>query len=174
MGLKNPKHEHFANLLLDPSLTIEEAHCRAGFARNRHNAANLARKEHIQTRVADLRLRQQTRHDVTVDSITEELQQAADDAARDKGHAARVAAIMGKAKLHGLIIDKAKVEQGRLDEMSDDAIADDIEKRLARLAEGRVEGAGETDPGTGKAARPKPDRKLLPVPEAEGISPPRD
>jgi hypothetical protein len=169
-ALEDPKHEHFANLLLDPDLSIEEAHVQAGFARNRHNAARLARKEHIRTRKEELQARQQVRHDVTIDTITKELDQAAKDAAKDRGHAARVAAIMGKAKLHGLIIDKAKVEQGRLDGMSDDALAEHIERRLEALAERRVDGSGEARGGAGPAPTSEPDRELSPVSEAEGVS----
>jgi len=74
----------------------------------------------------------QERHGVTVDTITDELDAAAKNA-RENGHCpAEVNAIMGKAKLHGLIVDKAKVEVGDLDHMSEEELAMDISRRVKR------------------------------------------
>jgi phage terminase small subunit len=51
--LKNPKHETFARSLAD-GITAEKSYEAAGFKPNRHNAATLARKHHILSRVAEL------------------------------------------------------------------------------------------------------------------------
>lgn len=51
--LKNAKHERFAQELASGK-TADESYVLAGFSENRHNAAALARKEHIRTRVAEL------------------------------------------------------------------------------------------------------------------------
>jgi len=54
--LKNARHEQFAQALAK-GMTAEQAYTEAGFKANRHNAAALARKQHISTRVEDIRIR---------------------------------------------------------------------------------------------------------------------
>lgn len=51
--LKNARHERFAQALAK-GMTAEKAYVEAGYKPNRHNAAALAREEHILTRVAEL------------------------------------------------------------------------------------------------------------------------
>lgn len=51
--LKNARHERMAQGLAK-GLSAEKAHVEAGFKQNRHNAAALAREEHISTRVSEL------------------------------------------------------------------------------------------------------------------------
>jgi 2',3'-cyclic-nucleotide 2'-phosphodiesterase (5'-nucleotidase family) len=63
----------------------------------------------IAARVRELQQRALKRHDVTVDSITAELDESRKLATADKQHSAAISATMGKAKLHGLITDKAEV-----------------------------------------------------------------
>ena len=64
-------------------------------------------RPNVQARIAQLQERACKRHDVTIDSLTLELNEARQQAQTDpKGASAHVAAIMGKAKLHGLITDK--------------------------------------------------------------------
>lgn len=76
--------------------------------------ANRAAKElldnpKIAARVRALREKHQKRHEVTVDSITEELNESRTLATADKQHSAAITASMGKAKLHGLIVDKGEI-----------------------------------------------------------------
>src|ERR1700745_350665 len=52
-ALKNPRHEAFAQALAR-SMSASAAYVEAGYKANRHNAAALARKQHIGTRVAEL------------------------------------------------------------------------------------------------------------------------
>lgn len=54
--LKNAKHETFAQGLA-AGKTADEAYSSAGFKPNRHNAAALARKQHISTRVDEIKTR---------------------------------------------------------------------------------------------------------------------
>lgn len=168
MALKNPKHELFAQYRSEGK-TADEAYVLAGYKANRGNAARLNANEGVLLRVRALTDRRARMADVTVEALTKRYNDAIDKADTRGSDAAIMAGLNNLAKLHGLIIDKARVEQGRLDGMSDDAIADDIESRLARIAEGRVEGAGEAGSGTGEKAEPKPDRELLSVPEAVPI-----
>lgn len=71
-------------------------------------ASELANRSDIKGRLAELRKANQQRHEITVDSLVEELEEAR-RVARDEGQAsAMVASTMGKAKLMGL--DKQLVE----------------------------------------------------------------
>lgn len=64
----------------------------------------------VSSRVMELQQAHAERHDVTIDSLTEELNEARAQAQLDpKGANAHVAAVMGKAKLHGLITDKKEL-----------------------------------------------------------------
>jgi hypothetical protein len=86
--------------------SADKAHVEAGFKQNRHNAAALAREEHIVTRVQELQAVNAEKAGVTVQSLTDELEEARAIAIAEKQSSAAVAATLGKAKLHGLIIDK--------------------------------------------------------------------
>jgi len=60
----------------------------------------------ITARLAELRSEHRDRHDVTVDSITEEYEKARKLGMENGQVSAAVAAITGKAKIHGLMIEK--------------------------------------------------------------------
>lgn len=60
----------------------------------------------IAARVAELQQFHRKRHAVTVDSITRELEEARTIAIADQQASAAVAASLGKAKLHGLMVEK--------------------------------------------------------------------
>lgn len=70
-------------------------------------ASKLLKDPNIALTVLELQGRARERHDVTIDKLTAELEAARLQAMDDpKGAAAAVSAIMAKAKLHGLLIDK--------------------------------------------------------------------
>lgn len=60
----------------------------------------------IAARLCELRAMHVERHIVTVDSITDELEESRKLATGDKQHNAAINASLGKAKLHGLLIEK--------------------------------------------------------------------
>lgn len=60
----------------------------------------------VSGRVAELKAEAAERLMVTVQSLTEELNEARDLAKKVENPAAMTGAIMGKAKLHGLLVDK--------------------------------------------------------------------
>lgn len=60
----------------------------------------------IALRIEKLQETHQKRHDVTVDSLTKEYEEARELAKEEKQPAAMVGATTGKAKLHGLVTDK--------------------------------------------------------------------
>lgn len=110
-ALSNPRHERFAQDLAKGK-TADSAYVAAGYKENRHNAAALARQEHISTRVAEITERGAIRAEITVASLLEELEQARSSAlgAETPQSSAAVAASMSKAKLLGLIVDKSEAK----------------------------------------------------------------
>lgn len=108
-ALTNPRHERFAQELAKGK-TADAAYVEAGYKANRHNAAALARQEHISTRVAEITERGAVRAEITVASILEELEQARVAAlgAETPQSSAAVSASMSKAKLLGLVVDKSE------------------------------------------------------------------
>ena len=73
-------------------------------------ASELFRSPHVTSRVLKLLEEHRERHNVTVDTITVELDEARDLARVEKLPAAMTGAVMGKAKIHGLITEKSKVD----------------------------------------------------------------
>ena len=63
----------------------------------------------ITPRLKELKEAHSKRHNITVDSLTTELNEAMAIAREDIKPAAMVTAIMGKAKLHGLLTDKVEI-----------------------------------------------------------------
>lgn len=106
--LKNARHEAFV-LAMAKGLTAEKAYVEAGYKNNRHNAAALAREEHILTRLHEIQAKVAKRAIVTVHSLTDELEEARAIAIAEKQSSAAVAATMGKAKLFGLGVEKRQV-----------------------------------------------------------------
>ena len=70
-------------------------------------ASKLLKDPNVAITVIELQKEARERHDVTMDKLTIELEEARLQAMDDpKGAAAAVSAIMAKAKLHGLLVDK--------------------------------------------------------------------
>jgi hypothetical protein len=94
------------------------AYVEAGYKENRHNAATLARKQHILTRVSELQEEQLAIHQqatvqaaakaqVTLESLMAEAEAARAKAMEEKGGAAAaVSALIAKAKLAGMWREK--------------------------------------------------------------------
>jgi len=115
--LASPKHEAFAQALARGS-SAAAAYVEAGYKENRHNAATLARKQHILTRVGELQEEQLVIHQqataeaaanaqVTLESLIAEAEAARAKAMEEKGGAAAaVSALIAKAKLAGMWREK--------------------------------------------------------------------
>jgi hypothetical protein len=115
--LKNPRHEAFAQALTR-GMSANAAYVEAGYKPNRHNAAALAREQHISTRVAEVQEQQLAIHQqataeaaanakVTVESLIAEAEAARMKAMSEKGGAAAaVTALTAKAKLAGMWREK--------------------------------------------------------------------
>lgn len=129
--LKNARHEKFAQELAKGK-TADDAYVAAGFKPNRHNAAALARKQHISTRVAEIQSKAVKRAEITVQSLADELEEARALALTEKQTSAAVSATMGKAKLFGLGSETRKlsgtlqivtITAKQLDALDDDELA---------------------------------------------------
>jgi phage terminase small subunit len=66
-------------------------------------------KAKVMALVTDLQAEHRDRHKVTIDGLTWELEKARSLAMDSGNAAAAVQAIMGKAKLHGLLLDRAQI-----------------------------------------------------------------
>ena len=73
-------------------------------------ACELLKHDKVSVRVETLQSEQKTRHDVTVDSLCLELEEARKGALGAGQYGATVQSIMGKAKLHGLGLEKRETK----------------------------------------------------------------
>lgn len=73
------------------------------------NASKLLANAKVSQRVKELQAMAVERALVTVQSLTEELEEARALALQERQPSAAVSASMGKAKLHGLLVDKAEL-----------------------------------------------------------------
>lgn len=105
----------------------------------------------ITARIAKLREGHRERHEVTVDSLTKEYEEARSIAKDSNQSAAMVSATTGKAKLHGLLTEERKNARDPYGDMVDD----EIDRRIAELKSGQdrvaqVVGRKAPAPSTGK------------------------
>lgn len=151
--LKNPKHERFVQEIVKGK-SQREAYRLAGYDAKADSVADAAasrllgdvkaraRLEELQGRVAEKAV-------VTAHSILQELDEARLMAKHLEQPSAMVAAIMGRAKVAGVVIDRKEVgKPGDFDNMTTDELRDFISGRTGRTSE------GEADPpakrGSGK------------------------
>ena len=112
-----PKQEHFARLYVETG-NASEAYRQAYNAENMkpetvtNEAYKLLQSPDISAMVDDLKAETRQRHRVTVDDLLHELEQAraAALAAPTPQSSAAVSATMGKAKMLGLLVDKAEIK----------------------------------------------------------------
>lgn len=103
--LKNAGHEKFAQARAKGA-TATDAYAAAGYKGDRTAASRLSTNVNVARRVAEIQGRAAERAVVTIQSLTEELEEARAIALAEKQSSAAVAATMGKAKLHGLVVEK--------------------------------------------------------------------
>ncbi|CAN7470004.1 terminase small subunit [Mesorhizobium sp. LjNodule214] len=109
----NMRQERFC-LGVAEGLPQSRAYIAAGYAA-RGNAAEveaskMVRLPKVAARVAELQAKAARRSEITVDSLVAELEDMLQLATRVGQPSAGVSAIMGKAKLLGLVIDRTEVE----------------------------------------------------------------
>lgn len=111
MAALTPKQEAFAQRYVECGIA-SEAYRQSYNAENMEpkavhvEASRLFSSPKVSLRVMELQEAARERHAVTLDTITKELDEAKDLAKTEKQPAAMTGAIMGKAKIHGLVTDK--------------------------------------------------------------------
>ena len=107
-ALDNQRHELFAQELARGN-SATQAYKDAGYKPNPQNAGRLTKNDDIQARVKELQGLGAIKTIDTIASIAEELNQLKLEAIRNMQVSAGVAAVMGKAKVLGLLIDKQEL-----------------------------------------------------------------
>lgn len=108
-----PKQEAFAQAYVETG-NAAEAYRRAGYSTAQsdksihENASKLHTK--ILPRIEELQKRARERHDINVDTLTQMLKEDRQLARENAQSSAAVNAVMGMAKLHGLLVDNVKAE----------------------------------------------------------------
>jgi len=137
------KQEQFCQSYIETG-NASEAYRRAYNAENMKpetinvKASELLSSGKIAVRVDYLQEQHRKRHDVTVDSLTVELDDAITLAKKTKNPSAVVSAIGLKSKLHGLLIEKRQLETigrtGDVNKLSDDELTTIIRENMAKKA----------------------------------------
>lgn len=112
--LKSAKHETFAREVAKGS-SLTNAYLKAGYKTDENGAhassSRLIDIPSVADRVAELQDMASQKTLVTIGRLTDELEEARNLAMRDdKGAAAAVSAVMAKAKLHGLDVNKIEAK----------------------------------------------------------------
>ena len=108
-----PKQERFAQLYIELSNASEAYRRSYNAARMKAEtihvkASQLLGQGKIAVRVAELQSEHRARHSITIDSLTEDLENDRQLAHTEGQAGAAVSATLGKAKLHGLLKDKVE------------------------------------------------------------------
>lgn len=103
--LKNPKWERFAQARAIGK-SQDDAYVEAGYKSNVGNAGRLNKTEQVQARIAEIQALAAERASVTIETLREELEEIRALAVEDMQLAAATSAVMGKAKLFGLLKDR--------------------------------------------------------------------
>lgn len=107
-ALKNARHERFAQELAKGK-SAAEAYVVTGYKDNRSAASRLSTNVNVAARVAELQGKAAERTVLTVEDIARQLDEDRTFARANGAAAAAVSATMGKAKVLGLIIEKAEI-----------------------------------------------------------------
>jgi hypothetical protein len=107
--LKNPRWERFVQGLLEGKSAVD-AHEQAGFVRDDGNSARLSRNPAVRARLSELQEEIAAKVPLTIENLIDECEEIR-IAAKDKNQfAAAMKAVLGKAQLSGLLVEKRQVE----------------------------------------------------------------
>jgi hypothetical protein len=109
--LTNPRHESFVRYLLQGK-DATDAYEAAGFKRDDGNAARLKSNPKVTARLAELQSEIAAKVPITIESLIAELEEVRHAATGKNQFAAAVRAVLGKAQLSGLLVERQKVEVG--------------------------------------------------------------
>lgn len=110
----NARQERFINAIVEGK-PASEAYRLAGYKSvggngSEANASRLIRNDNVAFRLSELRAEAAKRNEITVDLILRELEEARIGALTEGQFSAAVAASLGRAKIAGLIVDRAQIE----------------------------------------------------------------
>lgn len=105
--LENARHERFAQELAKGK-SATEAYAAAGYSPDDGNATRLTGNDRVRARLAELQSRAAEKAVVTAEDIARQLDEDRQFARENGAAAAAVSATMGKAKVLGLVIEKAE------------------------------------------------------------------
>jgi hypothetical protein len=108
--LTNVRHERFAQLLLQGESAVD-AHEHAGFIRDTGNAARLRANPRIVERLTELQAQVAKDAKITVESIVGELTDLTAKATDKSQFTAAIRAVVEKARIAGLLIERIEVGQ---------------------------------------------------------------
>jgi hypothetical protein len=127
----NHRQKAFARLVHE-QVPPYRAYALAGYRHHESNPYRLRENERVKRYLSELEAQTMKRHEVTVDTLLTELEEARLNAKAAKQPSSEVSAIMGKAKLTGLLVDRQEIKdvsnmntdeliQAVRDNMGDDA-----------------------------------------------------
>ena len=124
MAKLTPKQEKFCQKYIElgnASEAYRQSYSCEGMSDNAIHveASKLLKNPKIAQRVAELQKHHMKRHEVTVDSLTVELEEARAIAVKGSQPSAMVSASLGKAKLHGLLKDDKTITIKRVHDMNE-------------------------------------------------------
>lgn len=107
--LKDPRYERFANLIVEGCTSVEAYDAIEGKGRSPANASRWRNNKLISARIDELRDRAARKHEVTVDSLVDELEEARTMAQGLDQPAVMIQATVAKGKLFGLFSERVRV-----------------------------------------------------------------
>lgn len=130
MGKLKKEHEAFCQFYVtngkNASQAYAKAYDRTADNTTEVNASRLLRNAKVIARVKELQTRQQKANDITLARVTEMLVKTHQDAEQEGDITNARACAMDLAKLHGLVVDRSKVESENVNfVVSDSAMNDD-------------------------------------------------
>jgi Terminase small subunit len=126
--LSNPRHEQFAQGLATGK-SATEAYKDAGYKGDRTAACRLAANVNVKARVQELQAVAAERTKVTITSLIQEAEEVRGLAVSERQLSAANTAIVTKAKLSGLWVDRSEVGELDLGRMSWEEIKDYLRQR---------------------------------------------
>jgi hypothetical protein len=114
--LNNPRHERFANLIVDGN-SASAAHKEAGFSGDRRDASRMRQRKDVTRRIQELTAAREVklakataraveRHAVTIEGLLDEAADIQSRATEAGNYAAAISALTAKAKLAGLWVER--------------------------------------------------------------------
>jgi hypothetical protein len=138
------------------------AYALAGYRRHHSNAYRLREKEGVKRYLGELEAQTMKRHEVTVDSLLTELEEARLNAKTTKQPGAEISAVMGKAKLTGLLVDRQEIKD--VSKMNPEELVQAVRDNLGDEADVVLKALGlDADAGQTKREKQQGGKPVIPT-----------